>query len=90
MREIILDGRDMDNRAQLHQQLREKLDLPDHYGRNLDALNDCLGELRDVRITLRYAQAMVNSLGAYGLQVLEVFRQAQQGRADLRFTASDQ
>ena len=40
---IILDGNKMDARSALHAELREKLCLPDYYGGNLDALNDCLG-----------------------------------------------
>ena len=44
---IILDGRNMQDRAQTHAELRRKLALPDYYGDNLDALNDCLGELRE-------------------------------------------
>ena len=29
----------------MHQELQEKLSFPEYYGRNLDALNDCLREL---------------------------------------------
>lgn len=45
--EIILDGRTVDSRETLHQRLSELLHLPVWYGRNLDALHDCLTELRD-------------------------------------------
>ena len=31
----------------LHTALATALDFPDYYGRNLDALNDCLGDLAD-------------------------------------------
>ena len=44
---IILDGRRMDDRAGLHAELKQKLSLPEYYGENLDALNDCLGERRE-------------------------------------------
>ena len=44
---IILDGKRMGERAELHAQLKEKLRLPEYYGGNLDALNDCLGERRE-------------------------------------------
>ena len=32
--------------------LAKELDLPEWYGRNLDALHDCLTQLRDVELTL--------------------------------------
>ncbi|NLO13506.1 MAG: barnase inhibitor, partial [Clostridiales bacterium] len=40
-----MDGRKMDTRALAHQHLKEELNLPAHYGANLDALHDCLGEM---------------------------------------------
>src|SRR4051794_17374180 len=33
------------NEQQLHADLAHKLSFPEYYGRNLDALNDCLGDL---------------------------------------------
>ena len=36
----------------LHDTLARELALPDWYGRNLDALHDCLTELKDVELVL--------------------------------------
>ncbi|HHT15653.1 MAG: barstar family protein [Christensenellales bacterium] len=77
MREYLLDGRKMDSRQESHQYLQKTLGFPDHYGGNLDALMDCLREMRDTKITLRYSRAMLNSLGAYGRAMLQVFQDAQ-------------
>ena len=85
MRVITLDGRDMDSRDKLHRVLKEALALPEHYGRNLDALNDCLGELTDIEIRLRHPRAMLNSLGHYGQQLLELLQAAAEDRRDFRF-----
>ena len=41
---IVLDGTRMTDRAALHAELKRAMALPDYYGGNLDALNDCLGE----------------------------------------------
>ncbi len=30
---------------EMHKQLKEKLDFPEYYGENFDALNDCLSDL---------------------------------------------
>ena len=46
--QIHLNGNDITNREQLHDALSEALELPEWYGRSLDALYDCLvsGQLR--------------------------------------------
>ena len=41
---ILLDGNKLTEREGMHMHLKEKLRLPEYYGCNLDALNDCLGE----------------------------------------------
>ena len=45
---VWLDARRMEERGEAHAYLRERLDLPDYYGRNLDALYDCLTEMSGV------------------------------------------
>lgn len=72
---VELDGRKMDTRQDAHRYLKERLQLPEHYGNNLDALHDCLTEMGEkTRVTLVRKQAMLNALGAYGQSVLAVFR----------------
>ena len=71
---IILDGNRMEERGALHAHLKEKLSLPDYYGGNLDALNDCLGERRERDlIVIENAGAFVRECGPYGLKLLQVF-----------------
>ena len=43
---LILNGELILNRETLHDILSSKLTLPEWYGRNLDALYDCLTDLR--------------------------------------------
>jgi ribonuclease inhibitor len=87
MQRIELDGRAMDSRDALHRQLIEVFDFAEDYGRNLDALHDSLGELKDVQVVLRYKQAMLNSLGVYGQKLLDVFHDTAEARDDFRFTS---
>lgn len=71
---IVLDGARMDSRAGLHAQLREKLSLPDYYGGNLDALNDCLGERRERElVVIENAGAFLEADAAYAARLLRVF-----------------
>ena len=89
MRRIQLDGRAMDSRDALYRHLREAFGFSEDTGKNLDALHDCLGELRGVQVTLRHKQAMLNSLGAYGQQLLTVFECSAASRDDFHFSSSD-
>ena len=41
---VFLNGKEMCSRQALHDHLKQQLNLPDYYGRNLDALYDCLTE----------------------------------------------
>ena len=71
---IILDGKRMGDRDALHAELKEKLGLPDYYGGNLDALNDCLGEHRERQlVVIRDFADFAEDCGVYGLKLLRVF-----------------
>lgn len=71
---IILDGKRMGDRAGIHRELKEKLGLPEYYGANLDALNDCLGEqARRELVVIRNFGDFAEDNGAYGMKLLQVF-----------------
>ena len=64
--ELVLDGRTIDSRETLHRKLKEGLSLPSWYGRNLDALHDCLTELcAPVTIRVLHAAHLSEALGGY-------------------------
>lgn len=52
MKQITLDGNILADAAQVHDYLKEHLGFPEYYGKNLDALHDCLGDLEDMEITI--------------------------------------
>jgi ribonuclease inhibitor len=85
MKVIELDGRRMDSRAMAHKYLKQALGLPEYYGENLDALADCLSELTEVRIILRYPGAMQNQLGEYARGIIRVFEDAAVNRRGFMF-----
>ena len=47
MKSINLDAQRMCEKDKMHDYLAKKFDLPEHYGRNLDALFDCLCEINE-------------------------------------------
>ena len=65
----ILDMRRLNEKESAHDYLQAHLPLPSYYGRNLDALNDCLGEFSGVRIRLLHTADAAD----YGKRVLRVF-----------------
>ena len=53
MKTVRIDVTNIDTVGALHVYLAYMLDLPAHYGRNLDALHDCLStESEEIRILL--------------------------------------
>ncbi len=78
MREITISGAEIGTREALHDVLQEKLALPDWYGRNLDALYDCLtAELtEETQLTVTDAELLEDSLGSYGRVFLRVLEEA--------------
>ena len=71
---IVLDGRRMTDREQLHAELKRKLALPEYYGNNLDALNDCLDERRERElIVVENAGEFLESCEGYAVKLLRLF-----------------
>ena len=65
LKQYLIDGRRMTTRARAHSHLKDALQLPDWYGRNLDALHDVLTEFGPRwHIVFRNAGAAMNGLRA--------------------------
>ena len=47
MKNVILDAKKMAEKEKMHEYFANKFDLPEYYGRNLDALFDCLCEINE-------------------------------------------
>lgn len=81
----LIDGGAMDTREAAHAELARTLSFPAYYGKNLDALHDCLTDMRTpAEITLVRARAMEAALGEYGGRIVRVLRDAAQENPALR------
>ena len=72
MKQVILDGNILADATQVHDYLKEMLEFPEYYGKNLDALHDCLTDLEDVEITI----TSPDEDGAIFQRMLRVFKAA--------------
>ena len=72
MKQIILDGNILADAAKVHDYLKEMLQFPEYYGKNLDALHDCLTDLDSLEITI----TSPDEDGAIFQKVLRVFKAA--------------
>lgn len=62
----LIDGAAIETRDQLHDALARQLSFPAYYGRNLDALFDCLTDLaEDTELRLVHTDALFAHLGVY-------------------------
>lgn len=81
--DVILNCENLAQRGQAHQYLAQMLDFPDYYGKNLDALFDCLTELGDCTIILDGGADLPRN-GGYGAKVLRVLEEASLANPRLR------
>ena len=78
---FILDGTKMTGRDAAYEHIQKTCLFPDYFGKNLDALADCLSELSmDSVLILMNRDALLEALGDYGFKMLEVFREQSIGR----------
>ena len=75
--EIQLDFNHIENREQLHEYLKQELNLSDYYGSNLDALHDCLMEKNNIdKISIFHFDFLKSKMGDYAGILVQVFADA--------------
>lgn len=86
MKEVILDGAQISTLAELHARLAELLELPDHYGANLDALWDALTGWVTLPLTIYWVhyEECSQRLGEKCARVLQVLREAEEEQIGLK------
>ena len=64
MKTVILDGNEIISMSDIHNLFAEELDFPQWYGKNLDALYDCLSDVtEEVEITIENSAELMENLG---------------------------
>lgn len=75
MRRMELDGACLTRREQAMEHLQERLELPEWWGRNLDALYDCLTEPGEPRLLVLADRAAMEG-APFGRRLLRVLEDA--------------
>ncbi len=83
-----IDCSRLTDREAAHDHLAQALELPAYYGRNLDALYDCLTELGPCVIELAGAQAL-RQAGGYGARLLRCLEDAARDSAAVTLLPTD-
>ena len=78
---ITLDAAKLTERQEAHSYLMEALSFPDYYGKNLDALFDCLTELDETDVQFVNMDAAEDT---YFAKLLRVFQEAADENEKLR------
>ena len=64
MKTIIIDGNEIISMSDIHRIFAEELDFPEWYGKNLDALYDCLGDVtEELEIVVENKSELEENLG---------------------------
>ncbi len=79
MRTIVLDGQYMTSKEDTHNYLAQRLCFPNYYGKNLDALHDCLLDISEqTNIVFYNTEALNLALELYASIMIQVFMNASQ------------
>ncbi len=69
MKSFVLNCDEMTTRVAAHAHMKAVFDFPDYYGENLDALYDCLTDIRPEQIILKNSPAL-SALGDYASMLI--------------------
>ncbi len=86
MKTVYLDALKLCKREEAHCYLQEQLGLPGYYGKNLDALYDCLTEMGGLNLILEQSDAA----GGYFPAVLAVLKDAAGEREDIKLQRAEE
>lgn len=90
MAEVVLNGLELESMEAVHDRFAEALDLPGYYGRNLDALFDCLTEQTNaVTVRLLHREALERRLGRRGRALTRLLRRAAEENPRLTLLESE-
>ncbi|WP_017813886.1 barstar family protein [Paenibacillus shenyangensis] len=91
MRTVWINGEDFSTIQELHEQLKSKLELPEFYGGNLDALWDCLTGMIELPLELRWVNYGISHdrMGDQAERVRSLLEEVQEEGTGFRVVVED-
>ncbi len=87
--EVMLDCALLREKGSAHVYLQQAFSFPEWYGKNLDALYDCLTELPPCRVELKNPAALYEE-GSYGAKILQTLQDAARENPGLELFAGNE
>ena len=85
MNKVILNGKRMVTKEKAHAYLKRKFDLPDYYGKNLDALWDLLSVWdKELEIVILNKADIIENLEGYGNSLLKLFDELDEANRNIK------
>lgn len=88
MKNVVIDCEKLLHKKEAHLYLAQMLDFPDYYGKNLDALFDCLTEMGECTIALK-GESILHQTDNYGIKVLKVLEEAAKANSKLKLEVQE-
>ena len=86
MKKIVLDCKEMTSQEKAHEYIMKKMNFPNYYGKNLDALYDILSTYdKEVYIKFINTESLTEALGEYGTFLIDVFKDAEEENKKIKF-----
>lgn len=86
MKQRTLNGKKMTDKEATHKYIAAKLDFPEYYGKNLDALADCVSEFCiDKYIRFKNFDEAQKNLGEYAEMLVAVFSDIAEENPRIKF-----
>ena len=82
---MVIDCKNISDRKELHKLIAEGLNFPDYYGNNLDALYDCLLEIKsEVIIELDLFEILKQKLSIYAEKFVNTISEASEKNENIK------
>src|SRR5690625_2035206 len=86
MQELVLDGKELRKKEDMHSYLKRQLEVPEYHGANLDALWDVLSTYdQPLKIELMHEKTLHENLGNYGKALVQLLEDAAEANPNIHF-----
>ncbi len=90
MKRVTINGNEVTIISEIHDILSEALSFPEWYGRNLDALHDCLTDIsEDTEIYISAYSRLEGSMGRTAKTLRRVIAEASEENPHIKLTIAD-